>query len=63
VTVVPPWSNHRLEPAVTVPREIQEQMDALLDSLCAQRALGPPWIVGRCGATVTHFNFTFVARR
>jgi hypothetical protein len=45
------------------PREVQEQMDALLDSLCARRALGPLWIVGRSRVTVTHCNFTFVARR
>jgi len=45
------------------PREVQEQMDALLDSLFARRALGLLWIVGRSGVTVTHFNFRFVARR
>jgi hypothetical protein len=44
------------------PHEVQEQMDALLDSLCAQRASGPRWIVGR-SRVITHFNFTFVARR
>jgi len=39
------------------PHEVQEQMDALLDSLCAQRAPGPRWIVGRSKVTVTHFKF------
>jgi hypothetical protein len=48
---------------LVAPREVQEQMEALLDSLCAQRALGPLWIVGRSRVTVTHFTFTFVARR
>ena len=31
--------------------------------LCAQRAVGPLWVVGRSRVTVTRFNFTFVARR
>jgi hypothetical protein len=47
---------------LVAPHEVQEQMDALLDSLCAQRASGPRWIVGR-SRVITHFNFTFVARR
>ena len=45
------------------PREVQEQMNALLDSLFAQRAVGSLWIVGRARVTVTRFNLTFVARR
>jgi len=45
------------------PREVQGQMNALLDSLFAQRAVGPLWIVGRARVIVTRFNFTFVARR
>ena len=48
---------------LVAPREVQEQMNALLDSLCAQRAVGPLWIVGRSRVTVTRFSFTFVARR
>ena len=48
---------------LVAPREVQEQMDALLDSLCAQRALGPLWIVRRSRVTVTQFNFTFVVAR
>jgi hypothetical protein len=48
---------------LVAPCEVQEQMDVPLDSLCAQRALGPPWIVGCSRVTVTHFNFPFVARR
>ena len=55
--------NFTLSWQLVAPREVQEQMDALLDSLFAQRALGPLWIVGRSGVTVTHFNFRFVARR
>jgi hypothetical protein len=46
-----------------VPREVQEHRDALLDSLCAESTFGFVWIVGRSGVTVTHFNFTFVARQ